>query len=219
MTREEMSRYIDSTLLRPDATAKDIVSLCQEAVRYQFYAVCVNPSRVELAARCLQGEAVKLCTVVGFPLGAEMTLVKVKQIDVAMRAGAVEVDAVMNIGLFKDKEYRAVEEEIDILSRTVHERGGLLKIIVETGYLEPEEIEIAARLVAAGGADFIKTCTGFGPRGVSPDDIAIMRKSAPPSLKIKASGGIKTYQQALELIKLGADRIGTSQAAAIVTCG
>ncbi len=219
MERHEMSRYIDSTMLRPDATARDIVKLCEEAVRYRFYAVCVNPSRVELAARCLRGETVRLCTVVGFPLGADVVPVKLKQVDAAMKAGACEVDAVMNIGLFKDKEYRAVEEEVQSLSQAVHEAGGVVKIIVETGCLEREEIEIATSLVAAGGADFIKTCTGFGPRGVTLEDISIIRSVAPESLKIKASGGIKTYRQALELIKLGVNRIGTSQAAALVSAG
>jgi len=217
LTRSEMSRYIDSTLLRPDATAEEIRRLCEEAARYRFFAVCVNPGRLELAARCLEAEEVKLCTVVGFPLGANATVIKVKEAETAMEAGATELDAVMNIGLFKDGNYRAVEEEVQGLARLVHDRGGILKIIIETGYLNPEEIRLATRLVAAGGADFVKTCTGFGPRGVAGDDIIYIRSSAPPSLKIKASGGIESYQQALGLIELGADRIGTSHARSIIS--
>lgn len=212
----KIHEYIDSTLLKPEATAIEVRRLCEEAADNQFATVCISPFRLGLAREILTGSGVKLCTVVGFPLGSELTRVKEKQVQCAMDLGAQEIDMVMNLGLFKDANYRAVREEIQAMAELVHGREGILKIIIETGFLSPDEIKLATTLVAAGGGDFVKTCTGFGPRGATARDIRTIKSVAPRGLKIKASGGIRKLAQMLELIELGADRIGTSSAGAIM---
>ncbi|NLU51142.1 MAG: deoxyribose-phosphate aldolase [Syntrophomonadaceae bacterium] len=214
--REEINRYIDSTLLRPEATAQEVRRLCEEAAEYRFAAVCINPARLGLARDILDGTGVKLCTVVGFPLGAELAAVKVEQARQALQAGAQELDMVMNLGLFKDGDHRGVREEIWKVAQLVHDRGGILKVIIETSLQSPDEIRTATLLVASGGADFVKTSTGFGARGVSAGDILAIKAVAPERLKIKASGGIRKLAQLLKLVELGADRIGTSSAGDIM---
>ncbi|MGE5403915.1 MAG: deoxyribose-phosphate aldolase [Candidatus Saccharibacteria bacterium] len=208
----EIAKYLDSTLLRADATAGEVIKLCQDAKNLGVAAVCINPWRLDLARERLVGSEVALCTVIGFPLGACDVERKLDEIDWAMDRGATEIDMVMNIGAFKDQEYITVAEEIRLAARRVQERGGLLKVIVETALLNPEELRRACIVVRDGGADYIKTSTGFSTRGVSLDDIHIIRKSVGDALKIKASGGVKTHDFALKLIKAGADRLGTSSA-------
>lgn len=193
-----------------------MIDLCQDAKTFGVAAVCINPWRLDIAWEQLAGSDVALCTVIGFPLGACDAERKLAEIDWAMDHGAVEIDMVMNIGAFKDQEYITVAEEIRLAVRRVQERGGLLKVIVETALLDPEELRRASIVVRDGGADFIKTSTGFSQRGVSIDDIHIIRKTVGDALKIKASGGVKTHDFAMKLIKAGADRLGTSSAREIM---
>ncbi len=205
--------YIDSTLLRADAVQEEVVELCREAAESGFAAVCVNPGRLVLAAECLAGSGVSPCTVVGFPLGAVDTYQKMAEIDWALEHGAMEIDMVMNIGAFKDQEYIAVAEEIRLASLRVRKvPGAILKVIVETALLDREELRKASIVVKDGGADFIKTSTGFSSRGVSLEDLQCIKDTVGDSIMIKASGGIKTRDFALKLIKAGADRLGTSSA-------
>ncbi|MCR4400105.1 MAG: deoxyribose-phosphate aldolase [Syntrophomonadaceae bacterium] len=214
--REHFNRYLESTLLRADATAADVRGLCEEAALHRFVAVCVNPSRLLLAREVLRGTDVRLCTVIAFPLGAEPASLKVEQARWALQAGAQELDMVMNLGAFKDLDYRTVREEISQLSRLAHDQGALLKVIIETALLTPDEIKLATAQVAAGGADYVKTSTGFAASGAHARDVRLMRAVAPEWLKIKASGGIRSLAQALELIEVGADRIGTSVAGSLM---
>lgn len=208
-----IERYIDSTLLRADASHDEVIELCREAVEKGFAAVCVNPGRLVLASEYLAGSDVRPCTVVGFPLGAVDTYQKMAEIDWALEHGAKEIDMVMNIGAFKDQEYIAVAEEIRMASLRVRKiPEAILKVIVETALLDREELRKAAIVVKDGGADFIKTSTGFSSRGVSLEDLQCIKETVGESLRIKASGGIKTRDFALKLIKAGADRLGTSNA-------
>ncbi|NMA62508.1 MAG: deoxyribose-phosphate aldolase [Syntrophomonadaceae bacterium] len=215
-TKQSINRYIDSTLLRPGATAGEVRQLCEEAVENEFAVVCINPSRLSLARKILAGSRVGICTVVGFPLGAETTAIKVEQARQALWLGAREIDMVMNLGLFKDRDYLGVREEIWKTAQLVHDGGGILKVIIETALLSPEEIKAAVSVVSSAGADYVKTSTGFGPGGANARDVRFIRAMAPSWLKIKAAGGIRKLAQALELMELGADRIGTSSAGAIM---
>ncbi|MGE5371657.1 MAG: deoxyribose-phosphate aldolase [Solirubrobacterales bacterium] len=206
----DIADYIDATLLRPDATKEEIIRLCTQAKDHEFAAVCINPSRLELAAAELKWSPVALCTVIGFPLGAAPPQLKLTEMEWALNAGAREIDMVMNIGWFKDKEYIAVAEEIRLAARLVKEHGALLKVIVETALLDREELRRAAIVVREGGADFIKTSTGFASRGVSLEDLQVIQDAIGKDIKIKASGGIKTHDFAIKLIRAGADRLGSS---------
>ncbi|MGE5423208.1 MAG: deoxyribose-phosphate aldolase [Ignavibacteriales bacterium] len=209
----DIAGHIDSTLLRPDAAREEVIELCSEAVDMGYAAVCVNPGRLVLAVECLAGSSVAPCTVVGFPLGAHDTTQKLVEVEWALEHGAREIDMVMNIGAFKDQEYISVAEEIRLASLKVKQfPGAVLKVIVETALLDREELRRAAIVVKDGGADYIKTSTGFSSRGVNLEDLQCIRETVGDGLKIKASGGIKTRDFALRLIKAGADRIGTSSA-------
>ncbi len=209
-----IARFIDHTRLKPDTTPADIRQLCQEARRFGFATVCVNSGYVGLAARFLRSSGVGVCAVVGFPLGAMATEVKVAETRYAVRQGASEIDMVMNIGLFKAGRFGAVKEDIQAVKRAAGRR--VVKVIIETGLLSAAEKVRAARLVMAGGADFVKTSTGFGPGGATVEDVALLAKAVKGKIGVKAAGGIRTLAQAGALIAAGASRLGTSAGVAIV---
>ncbi len=211
MTRLEMAQKIDHTLLKPDATAVQIQALCQEARTYRFYSVCVSSGRAALAKACLAGSQVRLCVVVGFPLGC--SVVKAAEAAAMARLGAQEIDMVMDIGRAKDGDWAAVEGDIRAVRETCP--GQTLKVILETCLLTEEEILRGCQAAKNAGADFVKTSTGFSTGGARPRDVALMKKAA-GGLKVKASGGIHSYAQALEMIQAGADRIGASAGVAIL---
>ncbi len=210
------AEYIDHTLLRPAATADEIRRLCAEAREYSFAAVCVNPSRVELASAELEGSSVKVCAVTGFPLGATTTQIKSVEALYCVENGASEVDMVMNIGEAKDGNWKLVESDIAKVARTVHENGGILKVILENCFLEREEIVRACRASVSAGADFVKTSTGFGGAGAKIEDVRLMAGTVGERCLVKAAGGIRTLQDALDMIDSGAARLGTSSGVAII---
>ena len=211
---ETLARYIDHTLLAADATEDMIVKLCKEAKEYKFASVCVNSCHVALASRLLKDSDVNVCTVVGFPLGAMSTKAKAYEASLAVVEGATEVDMVINIGALKDKRYDEVEKDIREVKRAC--LGKLLKVIIETCLLTDEEKVKACELSKKAGADFVKTSTGFSKWGAKKEDVALMRKTVGPGMGVKASGGIRDRETALEMIKAGASRLGCSSGIAIV---
>lgn len=211
---EAVAALIDHTLLRADATPAQVEALCEEARRYNFYAVCVNPCYVETAAASLHGSGVQVCTVVGFPLGASTTTVKVNEAVDAAAKGATELDMVMNIGWFKAGEYRVVEEEIAFLVRELPRR--VIKVIIETCYLTDDEKRTTVRMVVNAGAQFVKTSTGFGPGSATVEDVRLLANEARGRAKVKASGGIKDLSTFRAMVAAGAGRIGTSSGVAIL---
>ncbi len=213
----DLARMIDHTLLRPDATQKEIEKLCSEAKQYGFASVCINPSNVKLCAGLLRDTDVKVCTVIGFPLGATSSAAKAFETDRAIKDGAREVDMVINIGMLKSGEYNYVEEDILSVVSVAHSYGVLAKVIIETGLLTDEEKVKACMLAKHAGADFVKTSTGFVKGGATVGDIALMRKVVGPELGVKASGGVRSQEEARALIASGADRIGASASVKIVT--
>lgn len=215
ITREQLARMIDHTLLKPDATAEDVKRLCAEAMEHNFASVCVNPIHISLAAKMLEGTNIKVCTVIGFPLGATTSETKVFETKNALTNGAQEVDMVMNIGALKSGDYEAVKQDIN----TVVEAAGdaIVKIIIETGLLTDEEKIKACQLAMGSGAGFVKTSTGFGIEGATVRDVELMRSVVGKDMGIKASGGIRTYEDAVALVKAGATRIGTSAGVALVS--
>jgi len=210
-----LNNYIDHTLLKPTATKNDIIKLCDEAKEYKFFSVCVNSCYVALAKAELKNTTVKICSVVGFPLGAISTRAKVEEAKSALYDGADEIDMVMNVGLLKSKDFDAVWKDIEAVKRIMP--NNILKVILETCYLEEVEIIKASELAIQSGADFIKTSTGFGTDGATINDVKLMKSVASNEAKIKASGGIKDVKTALEYINLGVERLGTSSGVAIVT--
>jgi len=211
-----IAKYIDHTNLKAYTSKEDIIKLCEEAKKYNFYAVCVNPYRVKLAKKQLQGTNIKVATVIGFPLGATPTEVKVFEAKKALEDGADEVDMVLNIGALKDKDYKYVRNDIAEVVRIAHEKGAIVKVIIETCYLSDNEKEIACKLAMEAGADFVKTSTGFGTGGATIEDVKLMRKVVGDKLGVKAAGGIRTYEEALAMINAGANRIGTSSGVKII---
>lgn len=210
----ELAKYIDNTLLKPSATAQDIEKLCRESVEMGFASVCVNPVYVELAARLLAGSGVKTCTVIGFPLGANTSAAKAFEAEKAVEDGADELDMVLSIGALRAGNDEAVREDIEAVVQAG--RGKLIKVIIETGLLTDEEKARACTLAVEAGADFVKTCTGFSGGAANVHDIALMRATVGPDIGVKASGGVRTREDALALIEAGATRIGTSSGRAIV---
>ena len=208
---------IDHTLLKPDATRFEIEQLCAEALRYGFAAVCVNPSYVQTAARLLSGSPVKVCTVIGFPLGATSTAAKVHEAIQAFNDGAQEADMVMNIGMLKSGEHNFVRNDIAAVVEAGRTRNAAIKVILETCLLTDEEKISACSLAREAGADFVKTSTGFSKGGAAVQDIALMRKTVGAAMGVKASGGIRTQEQALAMIAAGATRIGATASILIVT--
>lgn len=212
----ELAQRIEHTLLKAEATVKDIMRLCDEAQKYHLYAVCVNPCYVPLAKHLLQGTEVKVVTVVGFPLGATFSSVKALEAKTAMEEHADEIDMVMNVSAFKTGDYAAVTEDI----RRVVEAAAPcpVKVIIEAAYLTPREKRTACRIIADGGAKFVKTSTGFGKGGATVEDVELLHEEAGKyGLKVKAAGGIRDAETAKAMVEAGADRIGTSAGAAIMS--
>ena len=216
MEHKDIYKMIDHTLLKQDATSEEIKKLCKEALEYNFASVCVNPTNVELAAKILNGSLVKVCTVIGFPLGANTTKIKVLEAKDAIENGATEVDMVINIGRLKDKDYDYVKEDIEAVVNEVKGKA-LIKVIIETCLLADEEKVIACKLASEAKADFVKTSTGFSTGGATPFDVKLMRETVGENMGVKASGGVRTSEYAKELIKNGANRIGASASIKICT--
>ncbi len=210
-----LNNYIDHTLLKATATKQDIIKLCDEAKQHKFFSVCVNSCYVALSKEQLQNNIVKVCSVIGFPLGAMSTQAKVAEAKTAIENGADEIDMVINIGFLKSKDFDAVWKDIEAVKNIMPHHT--LKVILETCYLEELEIIKASELAIQSGADFIKTSTGFGTGGATIHDIKLMQSVSDGHVKIKASGGIKDTKTALEYINLGVERLGTSNGIAIVT--
>jgi deoxyribose-phosphate aldolase len=210
-----LARMIDHTLLKPDATADDVKRLCEEARKYHFASVCVNSTNVPRARAMLAGSDVMVCAVVGFPLGAMATPAKAYEAREAVRAGAAEIDMVINIGALKSRDYGLVEDDIRKVVEAA--RPAAVKVILETGALSNEEKIIGITLSKIAGAAFVKTSTGFGPGGATTDDIALMRRLVGADLGVKASGGVRTHEDAEKMVHAGANRIGASASVAIVT--
>ncbi|HEX5228317.1 MAG TPA: deoxyribose-phosphate aldolase [Bryobacteraceae bacterium] len=207
---QSIAGLIDHTLLRPEAVHADIVALCREARENNFASVCVNGYWVPLAAAQLTGSDVKVCTVVGFPLGAGSTEAKVAETEDALRAGAQEIDMVQNIGALRDNDDETVEEEIGLIAAVCHRSGAILKVILETALLTDEQKTAACALAKNAGADFVKTSTGFGTAGATVHDVALMRRAVGAEIGVKASGGIRTLDDLLKMLDAGATRIGAS---------
>ncbi len=210
------AKYIDHTLLKPDATRDDIIALCNEAKTHHFASVCVNPHFVKLCATMLRNTDVKVCTVVGFPLGASATRVKVYETQVACEDGATEIDMVINIGELKSKNYDLVEADIAGVVAAADSANAIVKVILETCLLTDEEKVIASVLSKNAGAHFVKTSTGFSKAGATVEDVALMRKAVGDALGVKASGGVRDYATAKKMIEYGATRIGASASVKIV---
>lgn len=204
----DIAKYIDYTLLKATATPADIEKLCKEALEYGFYSVCVNSGYVPLAAEQLKGSKVNVCTVVGFPLGAMSTQAKLYETSVALSQGAQEIDMVLNVGLFLSGNVAKVLDEIALLKQETGDR--VLKVIIETCYLNDDQKRLASQVCVDAGADFVKTSTGFGTGGATLADVELIREIVGDRAKIKASGGIRDKQTALQYISLGVDRIGAS---------
>ncbi|WP_054635488.1 deoxyribose-phosphate aldolase [Thalassobacillus sp. C254] len=207
---------IDHTLLKPETTKEQVIDLAKEAKEHKFASVCVNPAMVETAYEILKGTEVKVCTVIGFPLGASTPETKAFETEDAIKRGAEEVDMVINIGALKAREDETVKK--DILAVVEAAKGkALTKVIIETVLLTDEEKTRACRLAVEAGADFVKTSTGFAGGGATVADVKVMKEAVGNKAKVKASGGVKNYESALEMAEAGADRIGTSSGVAIVT--
>ncbi|MGB8982731.1 MAG: deoxyribose-phosphate aldolase [Anaerolineales bacterium] len=205
-----LAKMIDHTLLKPDATQQEIAQLCFEARKYGFASVCVNPTWVELCAELLKGSPVKVCTVIGFPLGATSSETKAFETETAIKQGATEIDMVINIGALKARDLDTVARDIRGVVNAAHPRGAIVKVIIETVLLTDEEKTIASLLSKEAGADFVKTSTGFAGGGATVQDVALMRKAVGPEMGVKASGGVRTFEDAENMIKAGATRIGAS---------
>ena len=223
MRVREFAKTVDHTLLKPNIKEKDVVRLCEEAAHYHFAAVCIPPCYVRLAAKELRGVDVKVATVVSFPFGEDTTKIKVASARDAIIGGASELDVVMNISRFLSGDFNYVAEEISSINQEVSVvamNNGLtdvvMKVIVETAYLDDKLKRLATQIVAASGADFIKTSTGFAPHGATAEDVALLREEAPEGLAVKASGGIRTLQEAMDVLNAGASRLGLSGSVSIM---
>lgn len=204
----EYNKLIDHTLLKPEASIDQVKQLCKEAREYEFCSVCVNPSFVELCAKELKGSSVKVCTVIGFPLGAMTSEAKAFEAKDAINKGANEIDMVINIGRLKDKDDEYVYNDIKMVKEAT--KGYILKVIIETCLLNDEEKIRACMLSKKAGADFVKTSTGFSTGGATKEDVALMRKIVGKEMGVKASGGVRSYEDMLAMVEAGASRIGTS---------
>jgi deoxyribose-phosphate aldolase len=212
----DIAALIDHTLLRPEATRDDVVKLCREARKYGFASVCVNPYWVPLVQSELQGSPVKVCTVVGFPLGANSTEVKRAEAEAAVRAGAQEIDMVINVGALRSGDLETVKLDIQAVVEVSHRAGAIVKTILETALLDDNQKAVGCTLAKMAGADFVKTSTGFGPSGATAHDVALMRKVVGPEMGVKASGGVRSLDDLRKLTAAGASRIGASASVRIV---
>ncbi len=213
----KLSKYIDHTLLKPDARKEQIINLCNEAKDYDFKSVCVNTSYVPLCKQQLEGSGVLVCCVIGFPLGAMSTDAKVFETKWAIENGADEVDMVINIGRLKDGEYEYVANEIKAIKDACGEKT--LKVIIETCLLTDDEKVKACECILLAGADFVKTSTGFSTGGATFEDVALLKKTVEDKCLIKAAGGVKSHEDMLKMIELGANRIGTSSGTKLIEKG
>lgn len=216
ISETDLAKMIDHTLLKPDASESEIKILCDEAREFNFASVCVNPCWVDFCFNQLKDSNVKVCTVIGFPLGANHTNVKLKEAETAIAEGAEEIDMVMNIGQLKSKNYNYVFDEIKKISSIAKSNLVLLKVIIETCLLTDEEKIIASIICKEAGADFVKTSTGFSKGGATVYDVALMNFTVAPEIKVKASGGVRSKENALKMIAAGASRIGTSSGIKII---
>ncbi|MBI3112856.1 MAG: deoxyribose-phosphate aldolase [Ignavibacteriales bacterium] len=212
-----LARMIDHTLLKPDATRQQIELLCTEAKQYSFASVCINPCYAKLCAELLRDTSVKVCTVIGFPLGATSSSAKAHETTQAIQDGAREVDMVINVGMLKSGEYQYVEKDIRAVVQAARSHRVLVKVILETGLLTDEEKVKGCMLAKRAGANFVKTSTGFAKGGATVGDIALMRRVVGSALGVKASGGVRSQEEARALVASGADRIGASASIKIVT--
>ena len=210
----DLAKYIDHTILKPEATISDLKKVCEEAEKYKFRSVCVNPGNVKIAKSQLQ--SVDLCSVIGFPLGANTTEIKCAETNLAIAEGAVEIDMVINLGLLKSRRFAEVLADIEAVCDVCHSQNALLKVIIETCLLTEKEKIIACLLSKKAGADFVKTSTGFSKGGATVEDIKLMRAVVGPKMGVKASGGVRTKEQALAMLKAGANRIGASSGLKII---
>ena len=211
-----IAALIDHTILKADATREEVIKVCREARQYSFASVCVNPYWVPLVKAELAGSPVKVCTVVGFPLGATSTEAKVAETAAAVRAGAQEIDMVINVGALKSGDTDSVKQDIQAVVKVAHAAGAIVKVILETALLDDTQKTVASRICKAAGADFVKTSTGFSTSGATAHDIALMRAAVGPELGVKASGGIRTLQDVQAMTAAGATRIGASASVKIV---
>jgi deoxyribose-phosphate aldolase len=216
LTPEAIAALIDHTLLRPQAVHDEVVQVCREALEHHFASVCVNSCWIPLVAAELAGSSVKACSTIAFPLGAMATEAKVAEAHAALRAGAQEIDMVMNIGALRDGDVATVSRDIQAVAEACHRENALLKVILETALLTDEQKVIACRLTKSAGADFVKTSTGFGPGGATVADVHLMRSTVGPAMGVKASGGIRTIQDLLAMVEAGANRIGASASVTLV---
>ena len=211
-----IAALIDHTILKAEATGADVARLCGEAKQYGFATVCVNGSRVKQAVTALAGSGVKVCSVIGFPLGAMTTRAKIFEADFALGDGATELDMVISVGQLKDRNYDAVRTDIAAVTQLAHERGAIVKVIIETSLLTDEEKRTACGISVEAGADFVKTSTGFAASGATAADVALMREVVGPAIGVKASGGIRTLSDVRAMITAGANRIGASDSVKII---
>ena len=215
MDKKTLASYIDHTILKPDAQVKDVEKLCKEAAEFEFASVCVNAANTKQASEILKGTVVKVCTVVGFPLGATLPQVKAFEAEEAIKDGATEIDMVINVGALKSGQFDRVEQDIKAVAAACKDKA-LLKVIIETCLLTNEEKITACELAMIAGADFVKTSTGFSTGGATVEDIKLMRKTVGPTMGVKASGGVRDLETSLKMIEAGATRIGASASVNIV---
>ncbi|MCC3869538.1 deoxyribose-phosphate aldolase [Terrisporobacter mayombei] len=216
MMKQNIANMIDHTVLKAFSSKEDVIKVCKEAKEHGFFSVCINPTHIELAKKELEGSKVKVCTVIGFPLGANTSEVKAFETKDAIAKGAHEVDMVINIGALKDKNYDLVYKDIKAVVDSANKEA-LVKVIIETCYLTDDEKKIACELSVKAGADYVKTSTGFGTGGSTPEDIKLMRDVVGPNIGVKASGGVRTTEDAIKVIDAGASRIGASASISIAT--
>ena len=216
LSAHELARYIDHTVLKPEATEAQIVQLCEEARQYHFMAVCVNPVWVKRCVALLQGTDTCVATVAGFPLGATLPEVKAFEAQQLAEAGAREIDMVINIGALKSGDQALVVRDIAAVVQAAHAGGAITKVIIEAALLNDDEKRTVCRLAGEAGAEFVKTSTGFSISGATAHDVALMRKAVGPNVGVKAAGGIKTYADALAMIAAGANRLGASASVKIM---
>lgn len=212
---EQLEKYIDHTVLKPESKDVDIQQACFDAKKYNFKAVCVNPTWVSYVADQLKDSDVNACTVVGFPLGANATAIKAAEAEQAVKDGATEVDMVINIGALKSEDFALVHDDIKAVVKAVNEKA-IVKVIIETCLLNRHEKVRACEISKRAGADFVKTSTGFSTGGATAEDIKLMRSTVGPEMGVKASGGVRTYEDSVAMIEAGATRIGTSNGIALV---
>jgi len=211
-----LAQLIDHTLLKPEASRDDVRRLCEEAARFDFASVCINPWNVPLAAELVRGTKVKVCTVIGFPLGATLPQIKIQEAEEAIQLGAQEIDMVINIGALKSGQDGVVESDIRGVADAAHQRGAICKVIFETALLTTEEKVRASLASKRAGADFVKTSTGFSTGGATVEDVALMRAVVGPAMGVKASGGVRTLEDLKRMVRAGATRIGTSSSVKIM---